>query len=262
MELSKLKAPFEAKDIQWRVAQSGLRDGNPWAKVLAYVDNRAIMNRLDEVCGPMNWWNEYLQGPQGGVICGISIRDGDHVVTKWDGADNTNIEEVKGGLSDSMKRAAVQWGIGRYLYDLEEGWAVFNTNGQYSSQIKENPNDKGGRWFKWNPPALPAWALPKSAAPASQPGQPNELYPEYRARIAELAESVDGKHAWPKGVNEIVAWVCEKKLAKFSRWAEVQNCTDRERLEQMMKTIVEESARRINEAEPSNGKKRETVGAY
>jgi hypothetical protein len=112
MDFEKLKAPFDPKDIQWRIAQSGIGTKGPWAKVLAYVDNRAIMSRLDEVCGAMNWWNEFRQGPLGGVICGITIRCGEHVVTKWDGADNTQVEEVKGGLSDSMKRAAVQWGWG------------------------------------------------------------------------------------------------------------------------------------------------------
>ena len=37
-------------------------------------------------------------------------------VTKTDGADDTTIEGAKGGISDALKRAAVQFGIGRYLY--------------------------------------------------------------------------------------------------------------------------------------------------
>jgi len=37
-------------------------------------------------------------------------------VTKSDGADDSSIESAKGGISDSLKRAAVQYGIGRYLY--------------------------------------------------------------------------------------------------------------------------------------------------
>jgi hypothetical protein len=56
-------------------------------------------------------------------------------ITKWDGAEQTQIEAVKGGLSGSMKRAAVQWGIGRYLYDLE-------TNFVNLTEIKP-PNMKG-----------------------------------------------------------------------------------------------------------------------
>ena len=92
--------------------------------VLAYVTNRAIQNRLDEVCGPMGWRNEYRE-ETGGVMCGISIWCSERKTwgTKWDGAEKTDVESFKGGLSASMKRAAVQWGIGRYLYKLESAFA-------------------------------------------------------------------------------------------------------------------------------------------
>ena len=114
MDLSKLKDCFESNDIEWRLQQCGkTKEGKIWGMALAYVTNRAIMNRLDEVCGPENWKNEFKAAPDGGILCGISIKIGDEWVTKWDGAENTDIEAVKGGLSGAMKRAAVQWGIGR-----------------------------------------------------------------------------------------------------------------------------------------------------
>ena len=40
---------------------------------LAYVTNRAIMERLDAVCEPQNWKNEFKPAPEGGILCGISI---------------------------------------------------------------------------------------------------------------------------------------------------------------------------------------------
>jgi hypothetical protein len=55
--LSDLKEPFEIHEIEWRIAQRGEKNGTPWAKVLAYVTNRAIMDRLDNVVGPQNWRN-------------------------------------------------------------------------------------------------------------------------------------------------------------------------------------------------------------
>lgn len=157
MELSKLKDPFPANDIEWRLQSAGEKNGKFWGKCLAYVTNRAIMNRLDEVCGPENWKNEFATAPDGGVLCGISIKIGDEWVTKYDGAENTDIEGVKGGLSGSMKRAAVQWGIGRYLYNLDEGWADIREDGKFTGKTKD------GKFFKWNQPALPAWALPEGA---------------------------------------------------------------------------------------------------
>ena len=157
MDLSKLKDCFEPNDIEWRLQQCGkTKEGKIWGMALAYVTNRAIMNRLDEVCGPENWKNEFKAAPDGGILCGISIKVGDEWVTKWDGAENTDIEAVKGGLSGAMKRAAVQWGIGRYLYNLEESWINENEKGVYRGKTKD------GTTFRWNAPTLPDWALPKS----------------------------------------------------------------------------------------------------
>ena len=170
MKLNELSKPFAASDIEWRVGQAGLKQNDePWAKVLAYVTNRAIMERLDEICGAENWQNEYKEAPCGGVLCGLSIyiEDrgiGDRWVTKWDGAENTDIEGVKGGLSGSMKRAGSQWGIGRYLYGLEDGFATIvqkGAKGAKSAKVKNKKTNKD-LWFYWLPPQLPTWALPNS----------------------------------------------------------------------------------------------------
>ena len=169
MDLNKLKEPFPAEDIEWRLQSCGSSAKGIWAICLAYVSNRAIMNRLDEVVGPENWKNEFDKAPDGGVLCGISIKIGDEWVTKYDGAENTQVEAIKGGLSGSMKRAAVQWGIGRYLYNLDEGFATI-----YDKDSKEKGTrgkTKDGKEFKWVPPALPSWALPGGS------GKPNASKP-------------------------------------------------------------------------------------
>jgi hypothetical protein len=36
-----------------------------------------------------------------------------------DGADRTEIEEIKGGLSDAFKRCCMALGLGRYLYEAK-----------------------------------------------------------------------------------------------------------------------------------------------
>ena len=101
MDLNKFDEPFSPEDIEWRIQQSGkTRDGKVWAMVLAYVTNRAIMKRLDDVCGKAGWRNEYRDIPNnGGVECGISIKIDSEWVTKWDAAENTQVEAVKGGRS-------------------------------------------------------------------------------------------------------------------------------------------------------------------
>lgn len=120
-----LARPFAPEDLEWRLQQ--VNEDKPWGIAVPYVTNRAIQARLDEVVGPENWYNDYKPwhstGKKEAQICGISIFfEGRGFITKWDGAEDTDIEPIKGGLSDSMKRAAVQWGIGRVLYNLD---AVF-----------------------------------------------------------------------------------------------------------------------------------------
>jgi hypothetical protein len=134
-DLRRLAAFFQPDELEWRAITVSKRTGKGLAA--AYITNRAIMERLDEVVGPANWRNEYRPGPNGGVVCGLSIfvdrgegQPGEWV-TKWDGADNTDVEAVKGGLSNAMRRAAVQWGVGRYLYDLPQQWVPVDDYKQF-----------------------------------------------------------------------------------------------------------------------------------
>lgn len=197
----RLREPFEAGDIEWRIGRCGESSGKTWALALAYITNRAIMDRMDKVFGCGNWRNEFKEGPAGGVLCGLSVWDDDKEewVTKWDGAENTDIESVKGGLSDAMKRAAVQWGIGRYLYGLEEGFCETSptkVNGWRRQPAKKG--DRGYNQFWWKPPTLPAWALPKKreddGAEAKRPE--GKKYPEDQGTlvddiIAEMMNQTD-----------------------------------------------------------------------
>lgn len=180
-----LQEPFPASDIEWRIQQSGKGPRGLWAKVIPYVKNRAIMSRLDSVCGPAAWKNEYVSGPQGGIMCGLSIKVDGEWVTKWDGAANTEVKEggkldddtnIKGGYSASMKRAGVQWGIGRYLYLLEAGYAVIGKEGRYFAKIKDKDTGKDEPIY-WDPPEFPVWALPAKKAASKPADAPNEKTP-------------------------------------------------------------------------------------
>jgi len=156
MDLLQLQAPFKSEDIEWRIQQSGKSGDKVWALALAYITSRAIQSRLDEVCGVDGWCNKYAPGPDGGVLCGISIlTESGSWLTKWDGAANTNIEPVKGGLSGAMKRAGAQFGIGRYLYKLPATFAECDTNPR---KFENRAETKDGTKFSWKNPKLPAWA--------------------------------------------------------------------------------------------------------
>lgn len=158
----KLQEPFAETELEWRVQRGGIKKGKPWAIIVPYVTNRAIQNRLDDVFDIGDWWNQYDKGPDGGVICGITCVINGNARCKWGGAENTKIEPVKGGLSNSMKRAAVQWGIGRYLYTLPVMFAGFpeKGKGQYNNKLKDEKDQD--HWIYWNPPMLPEWAVANS----------------------------------------------------------------------------------------------------
>lgn len=161
-----LRAPFEEEDIKWRVQTAGVSDnGNPYVMVIPYVSNRAIQKRFDDVFGVFGWENVYQPTPGGnGWLCGITIHGEGRSVTKWDGADNTNIESLKGGLSGAMKRAAVQLGVGRYLYGLKEEFAkceIVTYRNQGENVHKHvDKKTKLETLISWEYPKLPSWAVP------------------------------------------------------------------------------------------------------
>lgn len=128
--IEQLKAPFPFKDVSARIQYTNNDKTQGFA--VFYIDSRAIQSRLDSVVGPFNWHNEYMLWQDKSQLCGISIYDETRNiwVTKYDGAENSSIEPIKGGLSDSMKRAAVMWGLGRYLYDVDGVWVGIEKRGK------------------------------------------------------------------------------------------------------------------------------------
>ncbi len=151
IDFVRLASPFDAADIAWRVQSCGVKEGRVWARIVPYVTCRAIMDRLDAVCGPGNWKNRFERSADGGVLCGIEIRINGEWVGKWDGASGEEakdgIDAVKASLSSAMKRAGVQWGIGRYLYRMEAAFAQVHEGGRHAGHTKD------GTSFRWDPPA-------------------------------------------------------------------------------------------------------------
>jgi hypothetical protein len=112
-----LTRPLAPEEIEWRVASAK----NGWTTVVPYINARTVMERFDEAFGPLNWQVEYREftvGSERGVLAAIKVRDPEtgEWITKADGAEPSQTEPFKGGLSGALKRAAVPWGIGRELH--------------------------------------------------------------------------------------------------------------------------------------------------
>lgn len=171
-----LSAEFPREAISWR-AQSVNKEGTK-ALALAYIDARDVMERLDAVVGPGNWQDRYeFSGPR--TICYLSIRVGEEWITKADGAGDTDVEAEKGAISDAFKRAAVKWGIGRYLYDLDAPWVP--------CECSEWQGKK--RWKRWT--ANP-WSFVKGAAntPADQGTSPKPSAAHQKRELDEIQKEL------------------------------------------------------------------------
>ena len=99
--------------------------------VVAYIDARQVFSRLDELFGPDGWQTGYrvLDADSGAIECTLTIAG----ISKSDvGYPNRSggEEPLKAAYSDATKRAAVQWGIGRWLYELPSRWSVLDERGR------------------------------------------------------------------------------------------------------------------------------------
>jgi len=125
-----LAAPFDSQDLKARSQQG---------RQLHYITARTVMNRLDNVLGPENWWDEYVPS-ESSVLCRLTIRlpDGS-TLTKCDAGGYAGMadsgDDDKSGYSDAFKRAAVKFGVGRHLY--RDGIPT------YASQGSRNGRDLG-----------------------------------------------------------------------------------------------------------------------
>lgn len=120
---------------------------------MPYIDARLVEDRLDEVVGPGGWSDTYEIASNGSVVCKLSVLcmtgDGVSWVTKCDvGSPSEQPDQgdrLKAAFSDALKRAAVKFGIGRYLYRCPPSWCDYDP---VKKQITSRPQ-------------LPAFAIPK-----------------------------------------------------------------------------------------------------
>lgn len=126
--LKKLREPFRKEELEFRVGATN--NDKSMGLALAYVQARAIQNRLDELFGVDGWTVSYKE-ISAGFICSLSIKINDRWVTKEDGAGMTEYESVKGGISNAFKRVASSgFGVGRYLYNAKKNWYPIRQQGR------------------------------------------------------------------------------------------------------------------------------------
>lgn len=209
-----LAAEFPRGAISWR-AQTVTKDGTK-AMALAYIDARDVMDRLDTVCGPENWQDRYeFHGAR--TICYLSIRVDGEWITKADGAGDSDVEAEKGAISDALKRSAVKWGIGRYLYHIESPWVP--------CEVGQN-----NKWKRWTADPWDFVRKPKQQAQTEAASTPA------RSPDAELIYSV-----------LVRDMKLHKTTADLARWWKDPECID------LRKKLPDETHHTLHEAFKKRG---------
>lgn len=168
----KLVAPFPTDSVGWR-AQTLSKDGTK-AMALAYIDARDVMRRLDETVGAGNWQDKYEVATGGRVLCTLSIRLNNEWISKSDGAGDTKVEADKGAISEAFKRAAVKWGIGRYLYDMPTPWVPCESY-QASNGKRQFSRFTDDPWKHIKPNSTQAVTQPKEQHRPANTAKPKQV---------------------------------------------------------------------------------------
>lgn len=158
-----LAEPFHPYYVKW-FPKAG--------QAMAYITSRSVMDRLDDAVGPENWYDRYepvVIASKDAMLCTLYIRTEDGWVGKQGVGVESQIEGEKGSEADSLKRAAVKWRIGRYLYRLPK------------ATIQK------GQDLTKHPPALPAWALPEGYGKEDE--SDDEERPPYQEETSAIEEA-------------------------------------------------------------------------
>lgn len=164
-ELIALAKPFPPSALEWRLTRAGKSQKGTWAFCVPYLKSHAVQERFDDAVGPDRWQVD-VKGTDKHLMVGIGVFTELGWVWKWDGAGHleergdtfTAADAGKGDITNSMKRAAQAWGVGRFLRQIPEQFAqVFDANSDHGRYYASQNTKQGIITFRWDPPR--EWAV-------------------------------------------------------------------------------------------------------
>lgn len=176
-----LREPFQPNEVKWK--PQAVKESK--ALAVAFIDARTVERRLDSVMSLDGWEDDYQVMENGGVICRLKLRIGNAWVQRCDvGSPSEQPDEgdrTKAAFSDALKRAAVKFGVGRYLYRLPLQWVDYDPKARKFVKV----------------PTLPPWALPQ------QPKDP----PKAEQDVAVKTEATNGSAITMDQARELTAMI-------------------------------------------------------
>jgi hypothetical protein len=148
--IAELEVPFQPAQVEWRVMALG-QDGRR-GLIMPYADQRAYIDRLNEIFTPAGWTRKYTVTTSSNferdddkklvakvfVTCDLTIHGiGSHSATgeEWTDDDHAGTSAE----AQAFKRACACFGLGRYLYYFTETWVDLNER----QQLLEEPQLAG-----------------------------------------------------------------------------------------------------------------------
>ncbi|ACM15962.1 prophage protein (plasmid) [Bacillus cereus Q1] len=149
--MESLQAEFPFEQLGWKITHTFESQGRFFAYVAPFVDARAIQDRFDEVFGIDKWQVSYEKWGEKATKCTISVFLNERWISKEDGSEESDYSSVKGGFSNSLKRAAVLWGVGRYLYNVKPSKVELSIRSNGPNSIYVSYQKKG---YYFTPPTM------------------------------------------------------------------------------------------------------------
>jgi hypothetical protein len=218
-----LNEPFDPADIKWK--PQTVNYSKKTAMAIAHADPRAYTDRLNEVLGPDGWSQEFtftvtpfvkfikgkkayketpatedktVAGNKVLCICRLTIPSvGTHSSTGDCDASDENA--ATSAEAQAFKRACVQFGLGRYLYDLPKITVPFDY-------------DKGG-FIAGQEPQLPDWAIPVTRCEDCTGDITSGVFQDKEYSVTQIVNNAVKKY------DKKLCMTCQRKRAEASKTA-------------------------------------------
>ena len=223
----RLATPFHIEDVKWKPQTV---QGNR-ALAVPYIDARAVMDRLDDVLGIGNWQasNTIIDEARGVVKCTLSIFVGNDTwvyredVAGKSGRVQDEADKWKSAYSGALKRVAVQFGIGRYLYYLPVYWVDYDERKKRITQV----------------PQLPPWALPNEWTPKRRYGGASQQQQQQPSR-PQQAKAQPAPVQQPQAIDRSKMTVAQRAHAFEAELVRQGKCLEGELTEEYLVEMIGE----------------------
>jgi hypothetical protein len=140
-----LRKPLALQFISWK--PNVFNRDRTRAQITFHIDARAVQHKLNESLGIDGWNFTFVPGRDAGIYGRLVVRINDREVIREDVGYPQNPDKDdrdKDAVSDALKRCAVHFGVGHFLYALPDKWVDWNPE---QRGLTDSQNDEIRKWL-------------------------------------------------------------------------------------------------------------------